>query len=96
MIISLNSNWRLVSDPLQWILQRRRPSGKKWDAEGFFTDLDRAVIEAARRQIRLERTTVEADALPTLCRFLTRLESEIKTALKGISVKAEDHHHRAA
>ncbi len=47
MIITINDDWRLASDPLQWVLQKRYQAKgeERWQAMAFFGDLDRAVCE---------------------------------------------------
>ena len=54
IVIQINSDWRIVSDPLQWIVQRRRTvKGKvKWDSRTFHSDLGNAVMRLASAQVR--------------------------------------------
>ena len=53
MIITISEDWRLASDPLQWILQKRYQTKgeERWRALAFFGDLDRAIVELSRRRI---------------------------------------------
>ncbi len=57
MIITINEDWRVASDPLQWILQKRNPGAtaekNRWRALGFFGSFDHAVVECSRRRIRI-------------------------------------------
>jgi len=55
MIITINEDWRLSSDSLPWILQKRYQSKDEdhWQAKAFFGNLDRAIVECARRHIRI-------------------------------------------
>ncbi len=52
MIITINDDWRVASDSLQWSLQKRKLVKGKERSLAFFGDLDRAVIALARRHIR--------------------------------------------
>ena len=90
MIIRINRDWRIASDPLQWIVQRRRTvkGQDKWDAIAFFGSLDRAVLHLARRRVRMLPTSYGPEALPLLCQALDRLEAEVSAAL---SVMPRDH-----
>ncbi len=88
MIIHLNADWRIASDPLQWILQHRRETEKGreqdvWINVGYFHTLDEATIQAATRQVRLMPGTYGPDALEPLCTALDRLREEVRTALAG-------------
>ncbi len=53
MIITINDDWRLASDPLQWMLQKSYQSKgeERWRSIAFFGDIDRAVVELSRRRI---------------------------------------------
>ncbi len=54
MIITINDDWRLASDSLQWVLQKRYQSKgeDQWQAKAFFGRLDAALQELVRRRIR--------------------------------------------
>ena len=94
MIITLNEDWRVASDPLQWILQRRTPSGR-WTNVGYFGDLERAVLQAARRQVRLLRGTLPPEALLPLQQALAAVHADIRTALATFQTEASAYHGRA-
>ncbi len=85
MIIRINRDWRIASDPLQWIVQKRRTvkGQDKWDAIAFFRRLDGAVLHLARRHVRMLPGSYGAEALPLLCQALDRLEAEVSAALSG-------------
>ena len=86
MIININVDWRIVSDPLQWIVQHRRmvKGQNKWDNKAYFGDLGNAVVWLARRQIMPLPGEYGPDALPALCQALDRIEGEIREVLDGI------------
>lgn len=87
MIIRINHDWQIASDPLQWIVQKRRTvkGQDKWDSIAFFCDLDRAVIHLARRHVRMLPGFYGPEALPELCQALDRLKAEILSALAATS-----------
>ncbi len=90
MIIRINRDWRIASDPLQWAVQKRRTvkGSDKWDTVAFFGSLDGAVLHLARRRVRMLPGSYGPEALPLLCQALDRLEAEIPAAL---SVVPRDH-----
>ena len=55
MIIHINSDWRIRSDPYNWIIETRRKGGarERWNAVAYYGNLDRAVLGLVQRQIRV-------------------------------------------
>ncbi len=55
MIIHFNPDWRIRSDPYNWIIENRRKGGAKerWNAVGYYGDLDGAVLGLVQRRIRV-------------------------------------------
>ena len=86
MIVHINQDWQIASDPLQWIVQRRRTvKGRdKWDSISFHHTLDSAVIWLARRHIRMLPGSYGPQALPALCQVLDSLTAEIRSALSHV------------
>lgn len=87
MIVRINRVWRIASDLLQWIVQKRRTvkGQDKWDSLAFFGDLDRAVIHLARRRVRMLPGSYGPEALPTLCQALDRIRHEICNGLEKLA-----------
>ncbi len=91
MIISLNADWRGRSDPLQWILDRRRTLRKRdtgeeyedWHVEGFYATLDGAVVGCIEHRLRFMEGEYPPEALSTLCTALDDMKAEIRSALSG-------------
>lgn len=92
MIIHLNPDWRIASDPRQWIVQKRRTAKgrEKWDSKSFHVTLDSAVLWAAQRRIRLLGGTYGPDVLLPLCHAVDRLKAEILAALKDSQIQKSD------
>ncbi len=86
MIIQINPDWRIRSDPYNWVIETRRKGGAKerWNAVGYYGDLDRAVLGLVQRRIRVMAGTYHAEALAPLCRALAGLEGEIVQALVDV------------
>ncbi len=59
MIIQINPDCRIRSDPYNWIIETRRAGGAKerWNAVGYYGDLDRAVLGLVQRRIRMMEGT---------------------------------------
>lgn len=55
VIIHINPDWRIRSDPYNWIIEKRRKCGAKerWNAMGYYGDLDGAVLRLVQRRIRV-------------------------------------------
>ena len=83
MIIQISEDSRLVSDTLNWTLQKRRKtgSGEKWDALGYYAHIDNAVLDLAKRRLRCLPGNYGPEALEPLCRALDTLREDIKKAL---------------
>ncbi len=98
MIITINDDWRLASDPLQWVLQRRYQSKGEdhWQAKAFFGRLDAALYELHRRRIRcLPGAYPGSEALRPLSHALITVHEEITAALATFQTEAAAYHGRA-
>ena len=97
MIIIINPDWRVASDPLQWILQRhyRSKGEERWRALAFFGDLDRACVELSRRHILILPGTYRPEALKPLSDALRNIRDNIQAALEGFKTEAAAYHGRA-
>ena len=84
MIIQINPDWRIRSDPYNWMIETRRKGGtrERWNAVAYYGELDKAVLGLVQRQIRVMEGTYHAEALAPLCRALAGLREEIRVALK--------------
>ena len=90
MIITINEDWRLASDPLQWVLQKRYQSKgeERWRALAFFGDLDRAICELSRRRILILPGTYRPEVLKPLSDALRNIRDDIRTALASFQIEA--------
>ncbi len=86
MIIQVDPDWRIRSDPYNWIIEARRKggAGERWNALGYYGDLDGAVLGLVQRRIRVMAGNIHAEALTPLCRALAALEGDISQALANV------------
>ena len=84
MKIYFNKDWRICSDPLQWIVQKRRTvKGKdKWDSISFHNILDTAVYDLAENQIRYIEGDYSHKAVEILWTALDRIQKDIRSMLQ--------------
>ena len=91
MIISINRDWRLRSDSVQWILDHRvvsnsgtRKAKTAWKVAGFSRHLNSIIVELARQEIRLIRNDKEypAEALGLLAETLDRIETDCRRVIR--------------
>jgi hypothetical protein len=61
LVAQLNENWRVVDDPLQWILQRPRAKNSGWQNKAYFSTREGLV-----RRIRARCGEIDADAFAGL------------------------------
>ncbi len=97
MIITINEDWRLASDPLQWAIQKRWASEKdeRWNGVAYFRDLDRALVELARRRVGILEGVYAPEALSPLCNALQAIRDDIRAALAAFQTEAAAYHGRA-
>ena len=86
MIIRINSDWRIRSDPYNWIIEKRRAGGaeERWNAVGYYGDLDGAVLGLVQRRVRVMEGTYHAEALTPLCRALAGMREEFSVILENV------------
>jgi hypothetical protein len=82
MRIQINEDWRITSDPQNFILEMKRIRGKEsktpgdeyYTAEGFYTNLDNALQGLVRRSV-LES---DCDSFESLNALLRQLDGSIR------------------
>ncbi len=97
MIITINEDWRLASDPLQWAIQHRSGSeeAERWNGVAYFRYFDHALVELARRRIGILEGSYRAEALLPLHRALQVIRNDIDAALTSFNTEAAAYHGRA-
>lgn len=91
MIISLSPDWRIRSDPLQWIVEQRhvRKAGaadeyEEWVVWGHFNTLAGAVNSAVGARGRFLEGEYAHTALEPLLGFLSEIRRDVDKALEGL------------
>ena len=102
MIIHINADWRIRSDPLQWILDHRpereqalAAGSKEWRPIGYFKFMAEALLEAAERQVRHLPGIYGPETLETLQGALLSIREDIQRGLEGFRTEAEAYARRA-
>ena len=92
MIISLNSDCRIRSDPLQWIVDQRhvrKPGSpdeyEEWVVWGYFNTLAGAVNSTVGVSVRSLEGEYPHTALAPLLGFLSDIRRGVDEALKGFT-----------
>lgn len=85
MIININPQWRIRSEPHNWILERmpERKEGhdrKKdvWKPVSYHGTVDSAVVACAKRRIEVLPGEYGAEALTPLCTALDAIVAECR------------------
>ena len=83
MIIEINRDWRIESDPLQWIVRHRRAVNgtDRWDGKTFHKNLDSAIVWLASEQIMPAEGVRDSAGLALLQRDLDRFVAEAATVM---------------
>ena len=91
MIVHINRDWRIATDPHQWLVQKRRAvNGQdKWGSLTYHKTLDKACLSLAQRQLRDLDTDYWCEELIGFCRAVDSLKSEIRAALRTVKTEAE-------
>ena len=91
MIITLNPDWRIRSDPLQWIVEQRhvRKRGEpdeyeEWVVWGYYNTLAGAVNSAVGARVRSLEGEYPHTALEPLLGFLADIRRGVDEALEGL------------
>ena len=84
MIINLNKDWRIRSDPLQWIVEKRLHGAKtkrhEWKPKAYCNSFDSAVVWAGRSRVMETPGEYGPDALPLLATALDAILGEVDSA----------------
>ena len=89
MNIPLNADWRITSDPHQWIVQkRRRIKGRDiWKSQTYHKSLAGACLSLAQRQLRDLGTDYRTEDLIGFCAAVDSLKDGILAALANVELR---------
>jgi len=83
MILSINDQYRIISNSQQWIVQRRRKRIRnaeatlEWRGELFFTTLEAALKGFGERLLRESKATCPTEALADVKRIAEALSQAL-------------------
>ena len=85
MLIPINDQFRIKSDSMQWIIQRRRTrNGKQsWESKLFFPTLQGAINEIGELMVRESKAQTLADALVAVENVTTVLSQALTPQFEG-------------
>ena len=88
MLIQINHQFRIKSDSMQWMIQRRRSrNGKQiWESKLFFPTLQGAINELGELMVRESQVQTLADALVAVENVTTTLSQALTALMKRDSV----------
>ena len=73
MIIPINEQYRITTDPYQWIVQKKRSRKNRedWEPQTYHPSLDAAIHSLWEHLVRASDAETEADALRDIERITT-------------------------
>ncbi|MCZ6665001.1 MAG: hypothetical protein O7B81_06835 [Gammaproteobacteria bacterium] len=87
MIIHVEKDWRLRSDPHQWIVEKRIHGAKSarhaWKPQAYCKSFDGAVVWAGRHRVMDLPGEHGFDALPLLAAALDGIRVDVQAALEA-------------
>ena len=86
MLIPINDQFRIKSDPLQWMIQRRRTRNGKpsWESKLFFPTLQGAINELGELMVRRSKANTLVDALAEVEKVATTLSQALTPQIEGL------------
>ena len=88
MLIQVNDQFRIKSDSVQWMIQKRRTrNGKRtWESRLFFPSLQGAVKELGELMVRESEAQTLADALVEVEKITTTLSQALTPQIEGLGL----------
>ena len=85
MIVHIGQDWRIRSDPHQWVVQTRVRGAKSarhaWKPQAYCKSFDSAVVWSGRRRVMELPGEYGIDALPLLAAALDAIQDDVREAL---------------
>lgn len=100
MIININDEWRLRSDPQQWIVERKRAKERapacrssnlapRWAPVAYWGEIGSALLWLTRKRIWAIEGEFPHTALDPLTQALTEIKENVRAALADARVRRE-------
>ena len=79
MIIPIDQQYRIATDPYQWIVQKKRTRNSKeeWQSQTYHPTLESARMELLERMVRASDAQTPVDALADLEKITTTLSQAL-------------------
>ena len=79
MIIPIDQQYRIATDPYQWIVQRKRTRAgqEDWQSQTYHSTFESAVRELGERMVRESKANTLVDALADLEKITTTLSQAL-------------------
>ena len=86
MILTINKQYRVISDPYQWIIQKRRTrKGKEdWESLTFHSSPDAAIQSLREQLVRASDAQTVADALRDISHIDTTLSQALTPRFEAL------------
>ena len=86
MIVPINAQYRITTDPYQWIIQRKRTrkGNEVWESQTYHPSVDAAVRSLGERMVRESKTQTLVDALKAVETIATTLSQALTPRLQGV------------
>ena len=87
MIIPINEQYRVATDPYQWIIQRKRTrkGNEVWESQTYHPSVDAAVRNLGERMVRECKTDTLVDALKAVETIATTLSQALTPSIEEVS-----------
>ena len=94
MIIPVNEQFRIASDPLQWIVQkaRTRNGNREWEAKLFYPTFESALKGLGELMVRLSDAPTLVEAIRDVEKVSTTLSQALTIRIEGLE-ESQDRGH---
>ena len=91
MIIRIDEQYRVTTDPYQWIIQKRRTrrGREEWESQTYHPSVDAAVRSLGERMVRECNTDTLVDALKAVETIATTLSQALTPSIEEVSQTIE-------
>ena len=91
LIIRINEQCRVTTDPYQWIIQRKRTrkGNEVWESQTYHPSVDAAVRSLGERMVRECKTDTLVDALKAVETIATTLSQALTPSTEDVSETIE-------
>jgi len=86
MIIQIDEQYRVTTDPYQWIIQKKRTrNGREdWTSQTFHPSFSSALENLGERMVRESNASTLSEALADVKTITTTLSQALKVNIKGL------------